>query len=600
MNINGTSSKEVLKEKVKNVRHFCALLQRLFRFSSHLKGWVILLLALSILSVLLILANSHGLRLLISGATRRDWGQAWLGFIFCAGASLANVFLEISHYVSGLYTGKLTMHLRNVVNERLQFLPLELSRERKAGDISQLTVNDCSQAAGLAASSLTNMLIQPLSSISTIVYLGITISWPITLLAFTLAMTSFVGPMIFGRKLAMISKAKREDEARLSAYLRDILGGLECLKAWCAERTCLMRIGIISKRVRDLSNQEEIVSQKEEIMQATLSKSLCSFSILLCASIMAFRGDIDPGDLAAYAMLSTLMFTPLFTFTRMLKHVLIHMGSIDRIFKVIEDNRKEDLGPLIGYHPMQESDVGYSIDFQDIHLDYGEGQISAIKGVSLSLARGETHVITGPSGSGKSTLLAVLLGLYPPQKGSVTLNGQDSRDIPLAELRSKISIVTQDPFLFDMSIRENILMVRPDASEIELQRVMDSAHIREFVENMPEGLDTRIHQQGSRLSGGQRQRISIARAMIKDSPILLLDEATAALDMSTEVHVLDALQSLIKGRTTIVVTHRLNVIKWADKISVIENGLLSATGSHQELLQKNAFYRDITEHQELS
>jgi subfamily B ATP-binding cassette protein MsbA len=239
-----------------------------------------------------------------------------------------------------------------------------------------------------------------------------------------------------------------------------------------------------------------------------------------------------------------------------------------------------------------------TIAFEDVAFAYHEGA-QALGGVSLNAKPGETIALVGPSGGGKSTILNLIPRFYDPEAGRITLNGMDVRETTLAELRAKIALVTQEPFLFDDTIRANIAYARPGATQAEIEAAAEAAAAHEFITTLAKGYDTTVGEAGARLSGGQRQRIAIARAFLKDAPILLLDEATSALDTESEAKVQVALERLMKGRTTLLIAHRLSTVRGADRIYVIDAGRVVEHGSHASLMKKRGLYARLAGSQDL-
>ena len=239
-----------------------------------------------------------------------------------------------------------------------------------------------------------------------------------------------------------------------------------------------------------------------------------------------------------------------------------------------------------------------TIRFTDVGFSYADGT-QALTGVSLEVRRGETVALVGPSGGGKTTLLNLIPRFYDVSEGRVTIDGTDIREVTLASLRNQIALVTQEPFLFDDTIRANIAYARPDASQAEIEAAARAAAAHDFIVTLPNGYDTSVGEAGARLSGGQRQRIAIARAFLKDAPILLLDEATSALDTESEAQVQAALSRLMAGRTTILIAHRLSTVRGADRIHVIDHGRVVETGAHGELVKRSGLYARLAKSQDL-
>jgi ATP-binding cassette, subfamily B, bacterial MsbA len=240
-----------------------------------------------------------------------------------------------------------------------------------------------------------------------------------------------------------------------------------------------------------------------------------------------------------------------------------------------------------------------AIRFEDVSFTYGGDGPPALGGVSLEASRGETVALVGPSGGGKSTILNLIPRFYDVSRGRVTLDGRDVRDVAIASLRDQIALVTQEPFLFDDSIRANIAYARPDASPAEVEAAARAAAAHEFITALPAGYDSLVGEAGARLSGGQRQRIAIARAFLKDAPILLLDEATSALDTESEAQVQAALKRLMAGRTTLLIAHRLSTVRGADRIYVVDKGRIVETGDHAGLVKQRGLYARLAQSQDL-
>jgi ABC-type multidrug transport system fused ATPase/permease subunit len=283
------------------------------------------------------------------------------------------------------------------------------------------------------------------------------------------------------------------------------------------------------------------------------------------------------------------LYRPVRTLARGWVRVIDSVPAAERFFEVFDtpEEISDDPNAIpIGRHRE-------SVRFRNVWFSYGREAV--LRNISLEAEAGEVVAIIGRTGAGKTTLTDLLLRLYDPQQGGVEIDGVDLRRIQRDSLLDQIAVVTQDPFLFDGTIRENILYGRPGASDEEVRAAARAAHVEEFVSQLEEGYDTEVGVAGTRLSGGQRQRITLARAFLRDPAILILDEATSSLDSKAERYVQDALEALLPGRTVFVIAHRLSTVRNADKIVVIEGGRISDIGSHQELLARGGLYRELVE-----
>jgi subfamily B ATP-binding cassette protein MsbA len=270
------------------------------------------------------------------------------------------------------------------------------------------------------------------------------------------------------------------------------------------------------------------------------------------------------------------------------------LAAASRLFEALDV--RPEIADAPDAHPLGRAQ-GHVV-LSDVRFAYGP-EIPALDGVSIEARPGETVALVGPSGGGKSTILNLIPRFYDIAGGSVSLDGLDIRQVTLASLRDQIALVTQEPFLFDDTIRANIAYARPDSSQSRIEEAAEAAAAHEFITALPQGYDTPVGELGSRLSGGQRQRIAIARAFLKDAPILLLDEATSALDTESEAKVQEALERLMAGRTTVLIAHRLSTVRHADRIYVIDKGRVAEIGNHDTLMAYGRLYARLARSQDL-
>jgi ATP-binding cassette subfamily C protein CydCD len=282
------------------------------------------------------------------------------------------------------------------------------------------------------------------------------------------------------------------------------------------------------------------------------------------------------------------------------KELMQTVAASRRYFAIEDEVPTVQDGPADASPRSERAIVGVPFAFEDVTFRYAPEQAPALANVSLAANAGETIAVVGRSGAGKSTAAHLLLRFWDPQAGRITLDGRDIRDFKLDELRSQLALVAQDTYLFNTSLRENLRLGRPEATDDEVFEAARLANVDEFAAALPEGYDTVVGERGTQLSGGQRQRVAIARALLKDAPVLILDEATSHLDAVNEAQVREALDTLMTGRTTLVIAHRLSTIRNASKIVVLDDGRVAEQGTHQELLALDGLYSHLIAHQLLA
>ena len=300
-------------------------------------------------------------------------------------------------------------------------------------------------------------------------------------------------------------------------------------------------------------------------------------------------GTMTSGSFVAFIAALMMLYAPLKSIGNNYINVQNSLLAIDRIYEILNMKSFEE-NPDVGEFELKA--IQGEIDFQDVHFSY-DGTREILKGISLTIPVGKKIALVGNSGGGKTTVCSLIPRLYNVTKGSILIDGKNIKDYSLSSLRSQIAVVFQDNFLFEGTIRENIVCARENATEEEIQTAVKSACLDEFLKTLPNGIDTKIGERGVTLSGGQKQRVAIARAIIKNASLVILDEATSALDNKSEKIVQQALDNLMKGKTTIVIAHRLSTIRDTDQIVVLNDGQIAEQGTHEELLEKKGVYANL-------
>ncbi|MCC5985687.1 MAG: ABC transporter ATP-binding protein [Rhodobacteraceae bacterium] len=409
--------------------------------------------------------------------------------------------------------------------------------------------------------------------------------WLWTLVA-VIGVPLVVWPMLLlQRRVRRKSREARASAAEMSDRLDEIFHGVATIQLACTEAQERGRFGRVVARFRRASIRATIGADAVSTV-IDVAAALGFAAVLVYGGLQIIEGERTVGQFMAFFTAVTLMFEPLRNLSTLSAQWQNVLASTERVHAMLH------MPPRIVSPPPPHAPVparnACGIAIRGVHFAYGREPV--LRGLDLSAAAGETTAIVGPSGAGKTTVFKLLGRMIDPQAGQVLIGGQDVARMELAALRGLFSVVSQDAALFDDSIRDNILMGMEDVPADRLRAAVEAAHVAEFVDALPEGLDTRAGPRGSALSGGQRQRVAIARAILRDAPILLLDEATSALDARSEALVQAALERLARGRTTLVIAHRLSTVRNADRIVVMDAGRVVEQGTHAELLDRGAHY----------
>ncbi|MDP6563678.1 MAG: lipid A export permease/ATP-binding protein MsbA [Alphaproteobacteria bacterium] len=403
----------------------------------------------------------------------------------------------------------------------------------------------------------------------------------------------FVFPLVgiairkLGKRMRKASTATQEETGKLASHLTETLEGARLVKAYGMEEREIRRA---SERVE--RRLKEIMRMIRTRSAATpLTESIGGVAVAVAIFYGGWRaqaGALSLGEFMSFLAALLMVYQPLKGLASLNAALQEGLAAAQRIFAVL------DVAPTIRERPdaaaLQVS--AGAITVSAVHFSYEEGK-QAVHDVNLTVPAGATVALVGPSGSGKSTLMNLLLRFYDPDQGTIAIDGQDIADVTIDSLRGALALVSQDVTLFDDSVHANIAYGRPGADEAAILAAAEAAAADQFIRELPQGYDTRVGEDGVRLSGGQRQRIAIARAMLKDAPILLLDEATSALDSEAERQVQTALEALKRGRTTLVIAHRLSTVRAADRIYVLDAGRVVETGDHAELMRQGGAYAKL-------
>ena len=490
-------------------------------------------------------------------------------------------------YLLAYAMGRVSVDIQRSLAQKLLVLPLSHHHEARGGDTLTRALSDSEasrQGIELFYFDFLQAAIMITFGIASLLY----ISWQLTLVSL-IVIPVIVGILaFFGRKIHTKSRRRQEQHAEVVHRLLSILSGIKVIKAFRGEelenRAFTREAEKFFRRNLKVEKHRAIATSLVETLNAGVA-----IGMIVLGSLMVIQGrwGLTSGDVAAFALALATTYQPIKRISRDWTLLNQYVASAERFFALLDTAPETpDTEDAIELGAIRQG-----IRFTDVNYSYGREPV--LRGVSLEVQPGEVVAIVGHTGGGKSTLVDLLLRFFDVDSGSISIDGTDLRKIKRRSLMDRIAIVSQEPFLFDTSILENIHYGRPDASIEDVYRAAEAAHVDEFVDQLPDRYETQVGEFGVHLSGGQRQRVTIARALLKDPSILVCDEATSALDARTERTVHEAIERLRGRRTVFVVAHRLSTIRSADRIIVLENGRVSQNGTHDELMKVRGYYREL-------
>jgi len=514
-----------------------------------------------------------------------------LGFIAILTLIATPIAIFGRAYASNWIVGRVRQDIDQEIARKFLAAPLAIHRESSSGDLLARAMND-GQLAVLALA----LIYRDMMTNGVMILVGVgtmfIVSWQLALLALTSVPALLLVLGYFGRRIHKQTRRRQETQGELAQRLVGILSGIKVIKAFRGQE--VEEAAFARETEKYFRRYMKVIFNR--VMGKATTEALtqtAGFVVLAVGAWMAITGvwGITLGVLAAFLMALVTTYKPVKSIFVSYANVMESIAGADRLFELLDGD--EEPPDRKGARPMRG--LRESIRFRDVHFGYGNEEV--LRGIDLEVKPGEVIAVVGRTGTGKSTLMDLLLRFHDPTRGAVEIDGVDLRDLQRNSFLDHVAVVTQEPFLFDETILENIRYGRPEATLEDVKAAAAAARADEFIDQLPEGYDTPVGEFGLRLSGGQRQRLTIARAILRNPALLVFDEATSALDAKTERAVQAAIEALRGQRTIFLVAHRLSTIQHADRIIVIDEGRIAEIGDHETLMRQPGLYRELVGHQ---
>lgn len=492
-------------------------------------------------------------------------------------------FRFMSSYLTHKAAWYLVGDLRSRLYDKLQSLDLGFFHDKQTGDLMSRVVNDTRDFELLYAHMIPEMITNVVTFVGVLVIL-LTINWRLALITCAPIPLILCSGVIFAKVVRPFFKASQKSMGELNAQLQDSFSGLHEIQAFGQEKH-------ESQRVRE-KNFDQVKAMLRALRASAIFHPSVEFLssagtvlVVFFGGMLAYRGQLSVADIVAFVLYLSLFYAPVSGLANLLESLQQSLAGAERVTLILDT-------PSVIENSENAQDMGKAdgaVTFENVSFHYSN-EVPVLKNVSFSCKPGTMVALVGPTGVGKTTATQLIPRFYDPVEGRILIDGKDIREVTLESLRKNISPVLQDTFLFNGTISENIGYARPDATQQEIEEAAKAANIHEDILSMPAKYETQVGERGLRLSGGQKQRIAIARAILRRSPIIILDEATASVDVHTEKQIQKAINSLAGKQTIIAIAHRLSTIQSADQILVFHEGEIAERGTHEELLEKKGLY----------
>ena len=505
-------------------------------------------------------------------------------------AAFKGLFSYGQNYLMSLVGFKVITDMRNQVYEHLQYLSLKFYRKKRTGEIVSRVIHDVDQLQNAIINTAVVFIANCFILIGVLILIFY-IHWRLSLFALAIVPILAFTANKFGGWIREFSRSIQAKIANISSILQETIGGIEVIKSFAREKREV-------KRFKDETIRTLQLSIKRTRLIAALAPVMEMLTLLGLTGILWYGGRevirevLTPGQLIAFLGYIAIALVPLTQASQAFGIYQQGLASAERIFEVLD--ARPEIKEIPGAVEIPQV-KGY-VELKDVYFGYDEKKL-VLEGINLEVKPGQRIALVGPSGAGKTSLVSLIPRFYDSLSGTITIDGYDIKKVKLASLRKQIGIVSQEAILFNGSIRDNIAYGRIKASDEEIIEAAKKANAHDFIMALPAGYETQVGERGLKLSGGERQRIAIARAILKDPPILIFDEATSAVDAQAESLIQQALERLMQDRSTITIAHRLSTVQHADRIVVLNERKIEEVGSHQELLSKGRVYTRLYKHQ---